>query len=325
MHAARSFTLRGFALGVAFLLSGVAAAQSYPSKPIRLIVPYPPGGATDPIARQMAQKLSESMGQQIIIDNKPGAGTTIGADFVAKSPPDGYTMLLNSSAHAVTPHLYKNMPYDTLRDFAPITLLCHLHYVLVVNPQLPVNSIMELVAYAKARPGKLNYSSSGAGTATHLSMELLNSMAGMQMHHIPFKGSAAATMSLLANETQVLIDSVLLQLPQVKAGKLRALGLTGTQRTPLAAEIPTIAEAGVAGFATDSWIAFFAPAATPREIITRLNAEFIKAINVPEVRERLVNQGLGPVGSTPEALGSFVQAELAKWGKIAKESGARID
>jgi tripartite-type tricarboxylate transporter receptor subunit TctC len=313
-------------LSVALLANALnAAAQTYPTRPIRLVVPYPPGGATDPVARQMGQKLTDSMGQQVIVDNRPGGGTIIGTDLVAKALPDGYTMLLATSALAISPHLYKNLPYDAVRDFAPITLLCHLHFVLVVNPQLPVNSISGLVTYAKAQPGKLNYASTGAGTSPHLSMELFNSMAGTRMNHVPFKGSAPATISLLANESQVAVDSILLQLPHVKAGRLRALGLTGIQRTPLAPDIPTIAETGLAGFATDSWISFVAPAGTPKEIIKRLNSEFVKAVNTTEVRERLVNQGLGPIGSTPEHLGSFVKTEFAKWGKIAKDSGARID
>lgn len=325
MKSGRSFMLGALALALGLALAGVATAQSYPSRPIRLIVPYPPGGATDPIARLVGQKLTESMGQPVVVENKPGAGTAIGSDLVAKAAPDGYTILQASSAHAVNPHLYKNLPYDPVKDFAPITLLAHLQYVLVVNPQLPVNSISELIAYAKAHPGKLNYSSSGAGTATHLSMELFNSMADTRMHHIPYKGSGPATASMLANETQVLIDSVSLQLALVKAGRLRALGLTGTKRTPLAPEIPTIAEAGLPGFATDSWVAYFAPSATPKEIVKHLSAEFVKAVHLPEVRDFLLNRGVSPVGSTPEELASYLNAELAKWGKIAKESGARID
>jgi tripartite-type tricarboxylate transporter receptor subunit TctC len=303
-----------------------AAAQSFPSKPIRLVVPFPPGGPLDASARLIGQKLTEAWGQTVVVDNRPGAGGNIGADLVAKSAPDGYTVVMGAlSTHAVNPHLFPKMPYDAVKDFAPITLVAITPNVLVVNPSLPVNSVKELIAYAKAHPGKLSFGSGSNGSAGHLAGELFKIDAGVDMVHVPFKGGAPATQALLAGDTQLMFDNLANATPQVKAGKLKALAVTTAQRSRLAPELPTMAEAGLAGFDISTWYGLLAPAGTPRDIIAKWNAEVTRILAAPDVREKLMAQGAEPAPDTPDQFAQFIAQELAKYQRIVKASGAKVD
>lgn len=308
------------------LHAGAQATQGYPNKPIKLVVPFPPGGPLDVIGRLIAQKLTEAWGQSVVVDNRPGAGGNIGADLVAKSPPDGYAVVMGAlSTHAVNPHLFPKMPYDAVRDFAPITLVAITPNVLVINPSLPVNSVKELIAYAKANPGKLAFGSGSNGSAGHLAGELLKVDTGVDMIHVPFKGGAPATQALLAGDTQLMFDNLANAMPQVKSGRLKALAVTTAQRSRLVPDLPTMAEAGVPGFDISTWFGLLAPAGTPREIIAKWNAEVTRILNSPEMRERLTAQGAEPAPDTPEQFGAFIQQELAKYGRIVKASGAKVD
>jgi len=313
-----------------FLAAIVAAvsfnvAAQYPSKPIKIVVPYPPGGFNDTLGRTLAAKFTEAWGQPSFVENKPGGNTLIGTDFVAKSPPDGYTLLVVAFPFAVTPSLTKQMPYDTLRDFAPIVLAAQSPNLLVVNPQVPVKTVGELIALAKAQPGKLSYASTGNGSSNHISMELFKSMAGVDIVHIPYKGSAPAVSDLLGGQLAVMFDNVPNVLPQVKAGRLRALGTSGTKRTPLAPDVPTVAEAGVPGYEVTVWFGLVAPAGTPREIVQKLNAEVLKILAMPDVRERFLAQGVEPVGSTPEQFGEHIRAQMSKWSKVVQDAGVKAE
>lgn len=307
---------------VAVTASGAAAA--YPEKPIRLVVPYTPGGVTDLLARAVGEKLGKSLGQSVVVDNRPGGGANIGADLVAKSPPDGYTLLMGSAAtHAINSSLYRQIPYDHVKDFAPVTLVAKVPNILVVHPSVPAQSVKELIALAKAKPGQLNFGSSGSGGTIHLSGELFKSMAGIDMVHIPYKGSAPAVTDLLGGQIQVMFDSSVI--PYVNAGKLRALGVTSARRSSALPDVPTIAEAGLPGYEATAWFGILAPAGTPREIITKLNTEIVRALNDPEMQERLRSQGAEVAGNTPEEFAAFIKAETQKWAKVVKESGARVD
>jgi len=302
------------------------AADQYPSKPIRLIVPFPAGGSLDAVARAIGQKLTDAWGQPVIIDNRPGAGGNIGADLVAKSAPDGYTMLEGAlSTHAVNVSLYAKMPYDPIKDFVPITLVAVTPNVLVVNPSLPVNSAKEFIAYAKANSGKLAFGSGSNGSAGHLAGELFKVDTGVDIVHVPYKGGAPATQALLAGDTQFMFDNLANAMPQVKAGRLKALAVTTAQRSKLAPELPTMAEAGLQGFDISTWFGLFAPAGTPADIIAKWNAEVAKILNSPEMREKLVAQGAEPAPTTPEQFAAFVKSEIVKYAKIVKASGAKVD
>ena len=301
-------------------------AQAYPNKPVKLVVPFPPGGPLDVIGRLIAQKLTEAWDQPVVVDNRPGAGGNIGADVVAKSAPDGYTVVMGAlSTHAVNPHLFPKMPYDAVKDFAPIALVAITPNVLVVNPSVPVGSVKELIAYAKANPGKLAFGSGSNGSAGHLAGELLKVDAGIDMTHVPFKGGAPATQALLAGDTQLMFDNLANATPYVKAGKLKALAVTTAQRSRLAPELPTMAEAGMAGFDISTWFGLLAPAGTPREVIAKWNGEVTRLLNSPEMRERLTAQGAEPAPTSPEQFARFIDQELAKYGKIVKASGAKVD
>ncbi|MEP7206264.1 MAG: tripartite tricarboxylate transporter substrate binding protein [Casimicrobiaceae bacterium] len=314
----------GFVLGLAG--AAPALAQGFPAKPVKLVVPFPPGGPLDVIGRLIAQKLTEAWGQSVVVENRPGAGGNIGADAVAKSPPDGYTVVMGAlSTHAVNPHLFSKMPYDAVKDFAPITLVAVTPNVLVVNPGLPVNSVKELIAYAKANPGKLAFGSGSNGSAGHLAGELLKVDTGIDMIHVPFKGGAPATQALLAGDTQIMFDNLANATPHVKAGKLKALAVTTAHRSRLAPDLPTMAEAGVPGFDISTWFGLLAPAGTPREIISKWNAEVTRILAARDMRERLVAQGAEPSPTTPEQFAQFIDQELAKYGKIVKASGAKVD
>jgi tripartite-type tricarboxylate transporter receptor subunit TctC len=313
------------AIAFAVLAPG-AQAQSYPDKPIRLVCPFPPGGAVDIASRAVAHELTQILGQPVTVDNRPGAGGNIGADIAAKSAPDGYTLLMTTSGiMAINPALYSKLPFDTIKDFAPVSMVVLLNNVLVVNPSLPVKSVKDLIALAKAQPGKLTYASSGNGTSIHLSGELFKSMTGVDMLHIPYKGSAPAITDLLGGQVDMMFDNIPSSLPQIKAGKLRALAVTGAKRSRLLPDLPTIAEAGVPGYDSYVWFGIVAPAGTPPAVIARLNAALAKAAATPAFRDRLTEQGYEVLSSTPAQMASNIRSEIAKWGKIVKASGARVD
>jgi tripartite-type tricarboxylate transporter receptor subunit TctC len=303
------------------ILSAPAPAQDFPTKPVRFIVPNPPGGASDITARVLAEKLSQRWGQPVVVENKPGAGAIIGTDFVAKAPPDGYTILLVPSSHAFNVNLYKKLPYDSVKDFAALTQTAWTPLVLVVNPSLPVKSVKELIAYAKANPGKLTYASSGSGTSLHLAAEMFKDMAGVDIVHVPYKGSTAAHPDVLSGQVSMIVDTIPAVLPHIKSGKLRPLAVTGTKRSALMPDLPTMAEAGLPGYAASSWGGVLAPAGTPKATIDKLNAEMVAVLKLPEVQERLTGVGLEPASSTPAEFEAFIKAEIAKWSKIIKEAG----
>ena len=318
---------RTFLLAAALAaLPMAASAQGYPSKPIRFVVPYPPGGPLDTIARLLGQKVSEGVKQPVIVENKPGAGGNIGADFVAKSLADGHTILMGAVAtHAINPTLYARIPYDPVRDFAPITQVASTPNVLVVNPSLPVSSVAELITHAKANPGKLNFGSGSTGSAGHLAGELFNSLAGVQMAHIPYKGAAPAMQDLIGGQIHLMFDNLASSLTQVRAGRVKALAVTTAKRSSLAPELPTVAESGLAGFDISTWFGIFAPAGTPREAITRLHTEFTRALAAPDVREKMLNMGAEPVGNSPAEFAAFIRVEAEKYARVIKASGARVD
>jgi tripartite-type tricarboxylate transporter receptor subunit TctC len=319
--------LAATALFSGFLLGGppLVHAQPYPNKPIRMIVGFPPGGAVDMLARLLSNQLSASLGQQVLVDNRSGASSTIGAALAAKAPPDGYTLLMVSGAHSVNPSLYKNLPYDTERDFTPISLVAATDYILVVHPSLPVKSVKELIAFARQRPGQINYASSGNGGLPHLSGELFKVMAGIEMRHIPYKGSAAVTTAVLAGEVPIMFSNLISTMPHVQAGKFRALGVTGMKRIPAAPTIPTIAEAGLPGFEVSGWYGLLGPAGMAPAVVSRLSVLTSKAMHAPEVLKVLAREGVDPVGSTPEAFAETIRQELIKWADVVRQSGAGVD
>ncbi len=305
----------------------LAYAQAYPSKPIRLVVPYPPGGPLDIMARAIGQKLTEAWGQPVVVDNRAGAGGNIGADLVAKSPADGYTLLMGAVAtHAINPTLYGKLAYDPVRDFAPVALVAQVPNILVVNPSVPVKSVRELIDLARARPGYLNFASGSTGSTGHLAGELFNTMAGVEMVHIPYKGGAPAMADLLAGQVQLMFDNLANALPNVKAGRLRALAVTTLKRSPAMPDLPTVAESGLPGFDLTTWFGLMVPAGTPPEIVAKLNAEIVRALNTKDMRERLEKMGAEPpVNNTPDNFAAFIRSEAAKYAKVVKDSGARVD
>lgn len=309
----------------AWATSGPAAAQAFPSRPIKIVVPYTPGGPTDIPARLVGQKLSELLGQPVIIDNRPGAGGNIGADAVAKAPADGYTLLLVTTGHTINPAIYPKLAYDLTKDLVPISQLTSSPMVVTVNPGLGVNSIKDLIALAKAKPGALNFGSAGNGSSTHLAPELFSMMAGIKMNHIPYKGSAPALADVMAGNAQVAFDFMTSAMPHVRSGRLKGLATTGATRSPAAQDLPTVAEAGVPGFEVVGWNGVMAPAGTPPDAIAKLNAAIKQALATPEVSERLTGLGANVVWSTPADFGAFVKAEVAKWDKVVKASGAKIN
>ena len=303
-----------------------ASAQTYPSKPVRLVVPFPAGGSLDVVARAIGSKLSEAWGQPVVIDNRPGAGGNIGADLVAKSPPDGYTILEGAlSTHAVNVSLYSRMPYDPVRDFEPITLVAVTPNVLVLNPSVPANDVKELIAYAKANPGKLSFGSGSNGSAGHLAGELFKMEAGVDMVHVPYKGAAPAMQDLLAGRVQLMFDNLANSMQQVRAGKLKALAVTTAHRSTLVPELPTLSEAGLPGFDISTWWGFLAPRGTPKEIVAKWNAEVARILATPEMKAFFAQQGAEPSPTSPETFGAMIQSEIAKYAKIVKASGAKVD
>jgi tripartite-type tricarboxylate transporter receptor subunit TctC len=302
------------------------AAADYPARAIRMVVPFPAGGTTDILGRIAGQKITEALSQQVIIDNRGGAGGNSGTEMVAKAPPDGYTLLTDpGSTLTINPHAYSKLGFDPVKDFAPITILAEVPNILEVHPALPVKNVKELIALAKSKPGQINYASTGAGQSTHLSMELFKSMAHIDINHIPYKGSAPALVDLIGGQVTVMFDNMPTSLPHVKAGKLRALAVSTARRSFALPELPTVAESGLPGFEVSVWFAVLAPAATPRDIVQKLNAVLVKALQSPDVKQRLAEQGAEPVGNTPEQFAATIQRDLAKWAKVVKDANVKLD
>ncbi len=305
-----------------------AAAQDaagYPDRPVRLVVPFPSAGAMDSIARILGEKISVNWGQQIVVENRPGAGGNIGSGQVAKAEPDGYTLLMVSIGHAVNPSLYAKVPFDPIKDFAPITLVAAVPNMLVVHPSVPVGSVQELIALAKEQPGMITYASAGYGTSIHLAGELFKSMAGVDLRHIPYKGSGPAVTDLIGGHVQVMFDSITSALPHVRAGNLKALGVTSARRSSILPEVPTIAEAGVPGYEVNPWFGLLAPAGTPPAIIAKVQTEIARVLELPDVKEKLAGIGAEPIGSTPEAFASHLASETATWDALVKKTGIQLD
>jgi tripartite-type tricarboxylate transporter receptor subunit TctC len=306
-------------------MSSAAFAQQYPAKPIRLLVGFAAGGPSDVASRTVGQKLTQKWGQQIIVDIRPGAGGTIASDAVAKAPPDGYTLLLPAFSHAVNPSLISKLPYDTLRDFTPIVLFASTANMLVTHPSIPAKTVRELIAFAKARPNQLTYGSAGNGTASHLAGELLNTMGGLSITHVPYKGIAPAHTDTMGGQISMMFDSLVTGIPAVKAGRLRAFGVTTLKRWPGAPDVPTMSEVGLTGYEVNSWYGLMGPAGLSREIVQRLNAEVIRSIAEPDARERLYSIGAEPMSNTPEEFAAYIRSEMAKWDKVVKAAGIRAE
>ncbi|MEO8305375.1 MAG: tripartite tricarboxylate transporter substrate binding protein [Betaproteobacteria bacterium] len=308
------------------MFATLAQAQAWPSKPIKWVVPFAPGGTTDILARTVGEKLAIALGQPVIIENKPGAGGGVGAEFTAKAAPDGYTIMGGTiSTHAINASLYTKLPYDPVKDFVAITLLARVPNMLVINPSINANSVKELIVLLKANPNKYSFASSGNGTSQHLSGELFKSMAGVDMQHIPYKGSPPALQDVMGGQVAMTFDNITTAWPLAKAGKLRALAVTTATRSAIAPDVPTLAESGLPGFEVGSWQGVFAPAGTPPEIVKRLNAEIVKILKMPDVAEKLVGLGAEPVGNTTEEFTVMVKAEVVKWADVVKKSGAKVD
>jgi len=312
--------LAAIASAVLPLLAAAAAAETYPAKPIELVVPYVAGGTTDTIARMLAQRLTDDWRQTVIVSNRPGGGSTIGTHAVAKAAPDGYTLLVNTIAFAITPSLQK-LPYDALNDFAPVIELASVPLVLTVHPSVPATNLAEFIALAKARPGGLDYASSGSGTSPHLAAEMFNAMAGVKLQHVPFKGNAEGINAMLGGHVKIYFALVPAVLQHIRAGTLRAIAVTTPQRLASLPGVPTIAELGFPGYEISSWQGLFAPAGTPPDIVARLNAEAVAMLDDPEARRRISNEGADPIGSTPEQFSARVRSEVAKWAKVIREAG----
>ena len=313
----------------ALLGANSVEAQSnppYPARPIRMIVPSSPGSGPDIMARAIGQALTESLGQPVVIDDRPGAGGIIGSEAAAKSPPDGYTLIMsNAGAHTVNASLYAKLPYDPIRDFATVTLVAMAPNILIVPPTLPARSVKELIALAKAQPGELTFGSGGNGSTAHLSGELFKSMAGINIVHVPFKGSPGAVIAVIAGQISMAFPNIPPALPQVRSGKLKALAVTTAKRSAALPDLPTVAESGLPGYEATAWFGVLAPAATPSTIIAQLNAAIVKSLHTREMRERLIAEGTEPVGNTPEQFAQIVRNDIAKWAKVVKSSGARPD
>jgi tripartite-type tricarboxylate transporter receptor subunit TctC len=312
-------------LGLTFF-SIAGSGQEFPARPVRLIVPFAAGGGNDTVARVIAQRLSASFGQQVYVDNRPGAGGTVGAEAAAKAPPDGYTLFLGGvGSLAVNPNLHVSFPYDPVKGFAPIVLIASAPSVLVVNTAVPARTIQEFAALARAQPGKLNYASNGIGSAAQLAAVMYESMAGVQMVHVPYKGLAPALTDLLSGEVQLMFSSMVAIVPHIKAGKLRALALTGKTRSTLLPDVPTIAESGLRGYEAGSWYGLLAPAGTPREIVMKINTETVKALNQAAVREQLAGEGAEAIGGTPEEFAEYIRNELARMGKVIRDARIKME
>ena len=306
--------------------SAMAAAQTYPAKSVRMVVPFAAGaGSNDIMARLIAQKLAENFGQQFVVDNRPGASGIIGTDIVAKAQPDGYTVLMMSLTFTVLPSLFSKLPYDTLKDLTPVTMVASAPLMLVVNPSVPAKSVAEFIAYAKANPGKLNFGSGGAGATPHLAGEMLKSMAGIQVTHIPYKGGAPALADLVGGQIQFMLENIPGTLPFAKAGKLRALAVTDLKRSPLLPELPTLDESGLKGYQIVGWNGLFVPAGTPQSVVNKLHAAVVRALALADVKERLAILGADGVGDTPQHFAAFIKADIAKWAQVVKNAGLKVE
>jgi len=305
------------------LASQTAPAQTYPSKPVHIIVPFPPGGGVDMVARMISPKLSENLGQQVVIDNRGGAAGIIGTELAAKSPPDGYTMFMGTLGNlSVNPLLYSKLPFDIDRDFAPLTLMVSVTFMLYVHPSFPVKTVKDLIALAKSRPGQINFASSGNGGAPHLAAELFSSMAGIKMTHVPYKGGGPYLIALLGGEVPLIFGPMVTGLPHVKSGRLRGVAVLGPKRSPVLPDVPTVGET-LPGYEVVNWFGMVVPAATPHDIITRLNTELVKVLRMPDIKERLIAGGAEPAGDTPAEFGAFMKSEAAKWARVIKEANIR--
>jgi tripartite-type tricarboxylate transporter receptor subunit TctC len=302
-----------------------ASAQNYPAKQVRFVVGFPAGGATDVVARAISQNLSEALGHPVVVDNRAGAASNIAAEIVATAPRDGHTIFLGTVSLAIKPSLYKKLAYNALKDFAAVSQVTDTPFMFVTHPSLPVKNVKDFVALARAKPGQLNYGSAGNGSGGHLFTAMFGSMAGVNLVHVPYRGAAFATTSVLSGETIFMFDNIVTTLPLARAGKLRALAVTTLKRSRVAEDIPTIAQSGVPGYDANAWFGVFAPAGTPEAVIARLHAEISRIVKVPEIRDRFLALGAEPVGSTPEQFAAFYRNEVAKWGKVVRESGAQID
>ena len=313
--------MRFFLMLFLALLTGLAEGQTYPSRPIRLIVPFPPGGSNDIVARMVATQLGERLGQQVVIDNRGGAGGVLGTDLAAKSPPDGYTLLLISVAYAFGPALYKNLPYDPERAFAPVGILGSGAAALTVHPSLPVNTVQELIALAKAKPGALNYASAGVGSLQHLACALFMIQAGIDVVHVPYKGGGPAMADVIGGQAQIVMPSLIQVVPHIKSGRLRVLGTSGTRRSAVLPDVPTISESGVPGYEAHNWWGLLAPAGTPAPVIEKLHSDLTRVLASRETEKRFETEGAEVVRMTPAEFGGFISAELVKWSRVAREVG----
>lgn len=312
--------------GCAALLPMQLFAQAYPAKPVRIVVPFPPGGAADLLTRALGRRLAETWGQPVVADNRPGAGGNIGAEAAAKSAPDGYTLLMGAvTTHAVSMSLYTKLGYDIEKDLVPVSLVANVPHILVANPAVPAQSLAELLIWLKAQEGKVNFASQGNGTLSHLEQELMKSMGGFGATHVPYKGSAPAMADLLAGTVALFFDSIPSALPQVRAGKLRGIGVASSRRSPVLPDLPTLAEGGLTGFAADSWFGIMAPVGAPKEIIAKLSADIVKALEFEEVKQIITRQGGEVMGSTPERMSAQIRGDREKWGKVVRDSGAKIE
>ena len=313
-------------LGLCTVLAAPATtAQVYPSRLVRIIVPLTPGGSNDVVARAAAEKLTASLGRPVVVENRPGASGNIGTELVAKSAPDGHTLLMANTSHVINPSLFAKLPYDPIADFAPIARMSSVHFALVVHPSVPAQSVNELIAFARTKAARLTYASAGNGSPHHLSMELLKSMAGVELTHVPYKGAGQFMPDLVSGEVSSVIGAINSLLPHVKAGRLRVLAMAGPRRAPLLPEVPTIAEAALPGFALDNWSGLLAPAGTPRSIVERLNAEIVKLLRDPQVAERLTSQGIEVTPSTPEEFDELLRSHLSRWASVAKSANIRLE
>lgn len=316
--------LRGLLFAAAVLAIQAAHAQSYPSRPIRLVVPFPPGGSADILGRALGQKLGEGLGQSVVVENRPGAGTAIAAELVAKAAPDGYTLMLGTvSSHAINPALNPKLPFDPLRDFTPIAPVAAIPFALLVHPSVPARTLPEFIGYARSKPGRLDYSSAGSGTSNHLAGELFEAMTGTHMVHIPYRGSAPALQDLIAGRVSVMFDLVLTAAPHVRSGAVRALAVTGAKRSAALPDVPTVAESGLPGYEVSAWFAVFGPAGLPRPIVDRLNAEIARALAAPDLQQRLASQGAETLAGSPDQFAAYLKGEVAKWAKVVRNAGVQ--
>jgi tripartite-type tricarboxylate transporter receptor subunit TctC len=319
------------ALTVLALLSTCSAlaqtpnASSYPTKPIRFITPFAPGGSTTTVARLVGNKMTESWGQQVIVDNRPGGNTIIGTETLARATPDGYTIMMTTNAHVIMPSLYPKLPYDSIRDFAPVGNVYRAEFVLVISPSVPANTLQELIALAKAKPGQLNYATTGAGGSGHLANEMMNMLAGIRTQHIPYKGAGPALIDLMAGQVQIFINNPLTMIPHVKSGKIKAIAITGDTRVPALPQVPTFTEAGLPGLEVSPWFGVLAPAGTSKALISKLTTEIARIVRLPDIQEFFAKQGLSPFYSTPEQLAALMKNDLAKWAKVIKAANIRIE